>query len=866
MLERGEALARLAEAVESASRGAGRVVVVAGEAGVGKTTLVRRFVEGASDDLRVLWGGCDDLTVPEPLAPIRDLPEQAGGSLAASLAGADPREIGRALREELARVTPTLCVIEDCHWADEATLDVLSHVARRMSGLGSAVLVTFREDELGLDHRLRAVVGSIPPEDVVRVQLEPLSPAAVAALAGADVDVEALVAATGGNPFLVTEALAASGGHVPASVRDAVLGRAARLSRSARGVLEVVSVVPARAEVWLVAAHVAEADTAIAECERSGLLLLDGEAVGFRHELARRAYRESLSPLRRLELNRAVLRILEARGADPARLVHHAEAAQDQEALTRHALVAAHRAATARAHREAVAFFERALRSPEAIPPPERAAAYEVLSTEAYTDGQADLALSSRRAALALRRELDEARAAGANLRWLSRLHWWHGRRGEAEEAAVAAVETLEPLGPSRELAMAYSNRSQLYMLAQMSRLAIEVGERAIDLARELGDTETLVHAQTNVGTARMIEDPDRGRALLIEAGELALGSDLDEHACRAFHNVASIDHDLRRFELAGPEIDRALAVARQVEQSWYETDTIVLRAVLDVGLGRWQEAASAIEELLGTGELPGVSEAPAIWVLAAVELRRGGSQAHALVEQAWRLAMPTEELQWIRPAACLRAEAAWLGHDRDAVDEVTREAWAMAVEHGHPWDVGELAIWRWRAGLQSEVPPGCAEPYALSMAGDAEGAARAWKAIGAPFERAMALCDGDDPEPVLAGLVLLDRLGAAAPGRVARRKLQSLGVRSVPRGPRPSTRAHPAGLSARQAEVLDLLAAGQSNAQIARTLFLTAKTVEHHVTAILRKLRVDSRAEAVAIAREQGLIGSEDGGGATPS
>jgi DNA-binding CsgD family transcriptional regulator len=271
----------------------------------------------------------------------------------------------------------------------------------------------------------------------------------------------------------------------------------------------------------------------------------------------------------------------------------------------------------------------------------------------------------------------------------------------------------------------------------------------------------------------------------------------------------------------------------------------------------------SAVEELLDTGELPGVSEAPATWVLAAVELRRGGAHAHRLVDEAWELARPTEELQWLRPAACLRAEAAWLGSDRRGIDEGTREAYATALDRGHDWDVGELAIWRWRAGVLDHSPPGCATPYALSIAGDWDAAARAWEEIGAPYERALALCDADDAEPVLAGLALLDGLGALAPARLVRRKLQSLGVRSVPRGPRPSTRAHPAGLSARQAEVLALLADGRSNAAIAKALFLTPKTVEHHVTAILRKLRVDSRAAAVEVARALGAI--EVGGRDSP-
>jgi DNA-binding CsgD family transcriptional regulator/tetratricopeptide (TPR) repeat protein len=852
LLERGAALDRLGAAVADASAGAGRVVVVAGEAGIGKTTLLRRFAEDTAPGLRVLWGGCDDLTVPEPLAPVRDVAAQAGGALAAALEGAQPRDVGRALRDELARGDETLCVVEDCHWADEATLDALAHVARRVSGGGFVLALTFRDDETGPDHRLRAVVGSIPPEDVVRIQLEPLSPEAVQELAGAEADAGELFAATRGNPFLVTEALAAAGGpRVPGTVRDAVLARAVRLSAAARAVLELVSVVPAAAELWLVQAP---AD-AIGECERAGLLVVEGGALRFRHELARRAYEESVPALRRLELHRAVLRTLDERGADPARLVHHAEAAGDHEALARHALVAARAAAAARSHREAVALYERALRQAQVLPAGERAAAYEGLSSEAYAEGQAELALRSRRSAIALRRELGERRAVGANLRWLSRLHWWHGRRREAEEAAAEAIALLEGLGPSRELAMAYSNSSQLLMLAQADQAAIEAGERAIELSRELGDVETLVHAQTNVGTARMHSEPERGRALLAEAGELALSASLDEHACRAFHNIASVDYDQRRFGLAEAEVARALEVARQVEQAWFETDTVVLGATLDLGVGRWRDAVEAIEALLDAGELPGVSEAPAIRVLATVELRRGGSQAHALVEQAWELARPTEELQWIRPAACLRAEAAWVAGDEAGVDAATRDAYAMALRGGHAWDVGELAVWRWRAGVLADGDAGGAEPYALSIAGRRRDAARAWEAIGAPYERALALCDADDPDLLLAGLGLLDALGAAAPARVVRRRLQALGVRSVPRGPRPATLAHPAGLSARQAEVLVLIADGSSNPEIARTLFLTPKTVDHHVTAILRKLNAGSRTEAVERARELGAL-----------
>jgi DNA-binding CsgD family transcriptional regulator/tetratricopeptide (TPR) repeat protein len=629
----------------------------------------------------------------------------------------------------------------------------------------------------------------------------------VAELGGDD----ALHEATGGNPFLVTEALAGR----RATVRDAVLARAARLSPEARRALELVSVVPARTELWLLG----DLTAAVDECEQAGLLVVEGDAVRFRHELARRAYRESLSALRRIELNRRVLRALEARGGHPARLVHHAEAAQDHEALVRHALVAADEAVAMRSHREAVDLLSRALAHEQVLAPADRAAAYETQSTEAYTDGRGTLAVRARHAALALRRELGDEAAVGANLRWLSRLHWWIGRRAEAEQAAEEAIAVLEPLGPSRELAMAYSNRSQLLMLAQRGEEAIAAGERAIELSR---DTETLVHAQTNVGTALMFSDPEAGRELLTRAGELAEASGLAEHACRAFHNIASVDCDHHRFDLAATEIERALDVARRLEQPWFEADTLVLRALLDLATGDWARAVATVEAL---DDLPGISEAPAVRVMATVELRRGGPQAQALVQRAWELAEPTGELQWSRPAAALRAEAAWLAGDHAAVDEATREVYATALEHGSEWDVAELAAWRRRAGLLDEPDD------------------REWDA---PYDRALALCDAGDERSLLDALALLDDLGATATARLVRRRLTAMGATRIPRGPRPSTRAHPEGLSARQAEVLGLLGEGLTNAEIARRLFLTPKTVEHHVGAILRKLGVSSRAEAV--------------------
>ena len=237
LLERSDHLASLDELLASVvATGRGRFVAVAGEAGAGKTALARRFCDGARG-ARVLWGACDPLFTPRPLGPMIDVAEAAGGEFAAAIEqGGKPYEVAAALLRELASRGPTLLVLEDLHWGDEATFDVVRLLGRRVETVRALVLVTFRDDELDRLHPLRVVLGELATGGAVdRLPVRPLSQAAVARLAEtASVDATALYLATNGNPFFVTEVLAAGGAQVPSTVRDAVLARAARLSPEAR--------------------------------------------------------------------------------------------------------------------------------------------------------------------------------------------------------------------------------------------------------------------------------------------------------------------------------------------------------------------------------------------------------------------------------------------------------------------------------------------------------------------------------------------------------------------------------------------------------------------------------------------------------
>ena len=352
LLERDAALAALRDAVREAAAGRGSVVMVTGEAGIGKTSLVRAFAETTPG--RVLTSACDDLMAPRTLGPLRDAATGTDGPLAASLSGPVDGVFG-ALMEELAAEPPTVLVVEDVHWADDATLDVLGYAARRIESVSAVLVLTFRDDVT--DRRFLGMLAGAP---VHRLPLRPLSRDAVALLsAGTGADAAAVHRVTRGNPFFVTEVLASRGEVVPISVMEAVLARVGRLGPESREALDQLSVVPTHVRLDLVVALLGRRFETLAEAERAGVLEVRADSIAFRHELARRAIEQGLPAIRRQQLNAAVVAAL--RGQEPpdrARLMHHAVEARDADTIVAIGPAAAREAAQAGSHRQALAHFE----------------------------------------------------------------------------------------------------------------------------------------------------------------------------------------------------------------------------------------------------------------------------------------------------------------------------------------------------------------------------------------------------------------------------------------------------------------------------------------------------------------------------
>jgi DNA-binding CsgD family transcriptional regulator/tetratricopeptide (TPR) repeat protein len=848
LLERDEALGALAEAHAAAGKGDGRIIVVTGEAGIGKTSLVTRFLRDHGAGSRVLVGSCDDLSIPRPLAPLYDFAGTVSARLEAALfGGAEPYEIHRLLIAGLRESSPpAVLVLEDIHWADDATLDVVTVLARRIGSLPVLLVLTCRDGEARPDHPVHAAVSTTRPD--VFLALAPLSPGAVASLAGDGAD--AVYAATGGNPFYVTELLAArTSAEIPPSVANAVVGRASRLDDASRRLVELVSVVPNRVGTSVLDVVMPGWVAAAEEPERRQLLEVQASSVRFRHELARNALRSSLPIATRRRLHREILDALLAADADPADIVHHAEAAGAEDVVADYALVAARRAAALDSNKVAYSHYRRASQFLDRLAPPEQAAVLEELATAAYVVGRLEDAFSAIGRAAAIYGELGDEEGVGRCTRVLSRFHWYAGDGIPARERAAEAIAILEPLGESVELARAYSGLSQLAMLAEQAEEAIVLGERALELAVRLGDESTRAHALVNIGSARIMLDP-ADRATLLEAHAVADAVGDRQEAMRALGNLGfslmwSVEPEpALRYER------QALAYAHRHEVHNLGSYVATMVAWLELRAGEWDEAERVIRDKLERDT--SVVQLLDKTVLTELAVRRGDPDAVERLADVEAQAERTGEPQRIAPVLELTAE--WALTSEKPLPVARLERFVAEVRPPGRFAT-RVAAWAVVAGVDLDVDASGPAPHAAMLRRDWLGAAAAFGEVGWTYDRALMLSLLDDEESLTEALALARELGAEPLTRRAAGRLRELGLR-VPAGPREATRANPAGLTARQLEVLELVAEGYTNAEIAERLVVSPRTAEHHVAAVLRKLGATTRREAARRASELRLVG----------
>jgi DNA-binding CsgD family transcriptional regulator len=875
LLERDSLLAELHEIYSAAVGGVGAMVFVSGEAGIGKTALTGRFCEGLPAETVVHRGFCDALGTPRALGPLHDISRTSLSALRPLLTVGHDRHTLFSAFLDLLGTGPFVTVIEDAHWADEATLDLLLFVARRVVDLPGAVIVTYRSEDVDRDHPLRRVLGDLATaRSVRRLSVPPLSVSAVTALAEpAGRDGARLYTVTGGNPFFVTEALGAPTEDVPVTVRDAVLTRVSRLDAEARSVLDLVSLVPDRAEVAMLEAIVAEQDSSpgiagLDDALRSGILVLDGPTVGFRHELARQAVAADVPPAHASVLHGRILKFLGATDAvDPARLSFHAAAAGDAAAVLRYAPIAGRLAATLGAHREAAEQFGRALSHAADAPAAQRAELWEGRTDacermhwmKAFASGEESQAeaLEASSQAIELWRAVGNAERAAAVMARRSHMLWYAGRRVEARDVARAAEAMLEPLPPGPAPAEAYTALARVRMLSYDDAYALSLGTTAVTYAQEYGDGTTLAHAFGVVGRLHWTTNPDRAVELLTAGLAAARDAGDDLTAALTLCNLGAGAAEIRRYQLAERWLGEAVAWCTERDFDTLRDHALSWQARCHLEQGRWAEATQTSTSALHTvadGPAAGVGQSLALTVVGRLRSRRGDPDAQTPLDAAWSLVANSDDIRRLWPVAAARAERAWLAGTGEQIEELVTTTYRLSIDAEHPWATGELGDWLRVAGAATDPDARVAAPYALQATGDWVGAAQAWRELGCPYETALALAEVDDSERQLDALHQLQSYGAWPAAELLARRLREGGERRLPRRPRRATRANPAQLTGRQLDVLGLLAEGLSNADIAARLHISSKTVDHHVSAILAKLGVGNRQDAARWADELGV------------
>ena len=858
LIERDDFLSTMQKTFDEVITGDGHCILISGEAGIGKTSLVRAFSKSNKEDCQIYIGTCDALFTPRPLAPIYDIAHQVRNDKWYS----DDRAtlFARLFREFENQKKPSLIIVEDIHWADAATFDFLKFFIRRITRLHCLLLVTYRDSEIHLSHPLRTVLGQLPPDFFTRLQLTPLSKNAVEAMAaekgyrGKDV-----YSISGGNPFYVTEILASYSTGIPDNIKDSILSVYNRQNEKTKQVWQILSVIPSGLEIKYLEKLEPYYSEAIYDSLDTKILIMNGQRISFKHELYRRTIETSLSPLVRRDINKRMLDILVENDEQPKemeRIIHHAKNASENEIVVQYAPSAARQAAMMGAHIEAARLFLTAIEYYQGKDKNILTRFYESYAYECYLTNQVKEAIIYSEKCLQLVKEKNDIEKTGNCLRFLSRLWWFEGNTKKADAYARQAIEVLEDLPSSKAKAMALSNMSQLKMLADERDECRFWGEKAIVMAKELADEETLSHALNNVGIVQMRSYSSRpkGIELLQQSLEIALRNSHEDNALRAYINIGSNAVVMKDYSYAKKNLDEGLRYCEERDLDLGSLYLLSFKARLCLETGAWDEAERIGEMLIKNEGQPAVVRIGALYALAMVRMRRGSDEVLSLLQEAKEKTLATMEPQRIVPVMAALLEYEWITGKSLIEKAVLDDVLNMISQRGNANENSLFAFWLLKARNQQVPLRETFEGYKIYTSAMALKAASLWRQLGCPYEQALALFNGGDDDKKEA-LGIIQKLGAGAIYEKMKFEMRASGIKSIPRGIRKSTKSNPANLTDRELDIIQLLKDGLQNKEIAAKLFISPKTVDHHLSSIFFKLDVNSRTKALQEASRLEII-----------
>ncbi|MEL6981851.1 MAG: AAA family ATPase, partial [Actinomycetota bacterium] len=728
LVERADNLASIERRFDAARHGQGSTVAICGPAGIGKTTLIQTFLAGL-DDATVFMGGCDDLIAPRSFGPFRDMARSSGLLPDDLIRNPNREDLLAGLLDVLDRPTrPAIMVVEDVHWADDASIDILRYLTRRIVSMHAMLIITLRDREVDRSHPVRNLLTGPTSTAPTRIELHPLSVDAVARMVrdlrstGVEpgLDPRSLHEVSGGNPYLVGQLLGAGPGDAARSARETLVARSERLSPGGQAVLHSLSVLPEGADPTVARMLFGDQTEALHEAEGSGLLESTNDRIRFRHELGRTAVVQSMSFGERMAATNQVLDALINTGADPTLLVHLSRSAGDGRRATRFALEVLDDGLAPTNHREIWKLTRIALECTTDLPPDRIASLHQSAATAGRLTNNHDEAVRHAEKAVELLTDLGRDGGPLATA-WLT-VATTRASTGDHHRAAAAlhrAKELLDQEPVTEEWIHCNTLLAASALIGGETEESIERTTESIELAESNGWTQAMVYALGLRGVARGGPVFEEGLADMDRAVRLgARHGPPDRHAAN-LHNLSVLYLRNADTTLAEEAIDEAERYAREHGLDNMVFHSQVQRAHILIQHGRMADAETLLNDSLERAGDPGAIRASATAALARIWARRGDPAATDLIEQCWLDAVATGEIQKIGIAGIARLEYLWLQGDDESLQPFAHHLAGLGERHNHHRLRADALRTLQRLGADVEPFDGCPPPLAAALAGD---------------------------------------------------------------------------------------------------------------------------------------------------